>query len=397
MQYIVNFVDDPKEKADQSPIHLVVCTNCRLVQLKHTVNADRLFRRFFYYSGVNSTMKEHLAALVEQARQIEPVKAGDYVISIGENDGWMLSNFPRNVNTIGIEPAQNMLQLLHKNCTVALNDYFNGSVVAYLKEHEIKAKHIYAIAMFYDINEPDEFLDNIKQVLHDDGIFIIQMNYLRTMLENVAVDNILHEHVTFYSLQSLEPLLLRAGLKIFHVSFNDINGGSIRIYICHEAADRMTFFNYMETVVDENKWFGPASDSRLIPKLEFFAKRVNDGRSKLHMFIKEQVANHKIIYAYGASTRGASLLQVMALKYPLIQKAVERNPVKYGKWMAGLNIEIISEDDMRKAPPDYLLILPYFFFAEFNEREQAFLENGGRFIVPLPNPFVWDGKTQTLL
>lgn len=396
-QYIVNFVDDPQEKADQSPIHLVVCTNCRLVQLKHSVEADRLFREFFYYSGVNTTMKNHLAELVEQARQIEPVYPGDYVISIGENDGWMLSNYPRNINTIGIEPARNMIQLLKRNCTLALNDYFSDSAVGYLKEHHIKAKHVFAIAMFYDVNEPLEFLENIKEILHSEGVFIIQMNYLRTMMENVAVDNILHEHVTFYSLQSLEPLICRAGLKVFHVSFNDINGGSIRIYICHEEADRMTYFNYMQTLVDENKWFGPASDSKLLPKLEFFAKRVNDGRDKLQTFIKEQVKNHKTIYAYGASTRGASLLQVMGLKYPLIQKAVERNPVKYGKWMAGLNIEIISEDDMRQAPPDYLLILPYFFFQEFNEREHTFLENGGRFIIPLPNPYIWDGTTTTLL
>lgn len=397
LQYIVNFVDDPKEKADQSPIHLVVCINCRLVQLKHTVNADRLFREFFYYSGVNTTMKEHLADLVEQARQIEPVYAGDYVISIGENDGWMLSNFPRNVNTIGIEPARNMMPLLRKNCTLALNDYFSDSAVAYLKEHRIKAKHIYAIAMFYDINEPVEFLDNIKDVLADDGIFVIQMNYLRTMMENVAVDNILHEHVTFYSLQSLEPLLCRAGLKAFHVSYNDINGGSIRIYICHDEADRMTYFNYMEAIVDENKWFGPASDSKLLPKLQFFAQRVNDGRAKLNMFIKEQVANHKTIYAYGASTRGASLLQVMGLKYPLISAAVERNPVKFGKYMAGLNIPIISEQDMRNAPPDYLLILPYWFLSEFADRERETLANGTRFIIPLPNPYLFNDKGEVQL
>lgn len=388
-QYIVNFVDDPKKKADQSPIHLVVCMNCRLVQLKHTVNPDRLFREFFYYSGVNTTMKEHLADLVDQACQIESVKAGDYVISIGENDGWMLSNFPRNINTIGIEPARNMIPLLRKNCTVALNDYFSTTAVSYLKEHRIKAKHIYAIAMFYDIDEPEEFLDNIKEVLDKDGIFIIQMNYLRTMMENVAVDNILHEHVTFYSIQSLEPLLCRAGLKIFHVSFNNINGGSIRLYVCHEESDRMTYFNYIQAVADENKWFGPAYDSKLMDKLQFFSKRVTDGREKLQTFIKEEVKKHKTVYAYGASTRGASLLQVMGLKYPYISKAVERNPVKFGKWMAGLGIEIISEEQFRAAPPDYLLILPYWFLPEFKDRESEFLKNGGKFIIPLPEPYVF--------
>ena len=395
-QYIVNFVEDPKQRADKSPIHLIVCINCRLVQLKHSVNPDRLFREFFYYSGINTTMKNHLADLVEQSRQIEPVYPGDYVISIGENDGWMLSNYPRNINTIGIEPAKNMIPLLKKNCTLALNDYFSSSAVAYLKEHKIKAKHIHAIAMFYDVNEPLEFCENIKEVLHPDGVFVIQMNYLRTMLQNVAVDNILHEHVTFYSVQSLEPILCKAGLKIFHVSFNDINGGSIRIYICHEEADRMTYFNYIECIADENKWFGPAYDSKLNDKLTFFANRVNTARDKLQKFISEQ-AKHKKIYAYGASTRGASLLQVMGLKYPQISAAVERNPVKVGKYMAGLNIPIISEKDMREAPPDFLLILPYFFFNEFKDRESEFLKNGGRFIIPLPEPYLYDGDDKVTL
>jgi hypothetical protein len=398
MQYIVNFVDNAKETADSAPIHLVVCMNCRLVQLKHTVHPDRLFRDYFYYSGVNTTMREHLADLVNQAQTIETVTAGDYVISIGENDGWMLSNFPRNVNTIGIEPARNMMPQLRKNCTLALNDYFSESAVAYLKEHRIKAKHIYAISMFYDISEPEEFLDSIKTVLHRDGIFVVQMNYLRTMMENVAIDNVLHEHLMYYNIQSLEPLLTRSKLKIFHVSFNDLNGGSVRLYICHDEADKITYFNYMQALVDENKWFGPASDSKLMDKLQFFSKRVTDGRDKLQKFIKEEIAKHKIIYAYGASTRGASLLQVMGLKYPTIKAAVERNPIKVDKWMAGLNIPIISEESMRKAPPDYLLLLPYWFLPEFKEREIEFLENGGRFIIPLPNPYVFEhGDKVTLL
>ena len=397
LQYIVNFVEDPKEKADKSPIHLVVCVNCRLVQLKHTVLPDRLFREFFYYSGVNTTMKEHLTGLVDQACQIEPVYPGDYVISIGENDGWMLSNFPRNINTIGIEPARNMMPSLRKNCTLAINDYFSDIAVATLKERKIKAKHIYAIAMFYDVHEPEEFLDNIKEVLDKNGIFVIQMNYLKTMMENVAIDNVLTEHLTYYSIQSLEPIVTRCKLKIFHVSTNDLNGGSIRIYITHDEADRITYFNYLQALVDENKWFGPASDSKLMDKLQFFSKRVTDGRERLQSFIKEEIKKHKTIYAYGASTRGASLLQVMGLKYPQIQKAVERNPVKFGKWMAGLNIPIVSEEDYRQTPPDYLLLLPYWFLPEFAEREQEYLKNGGKFIVPLPEPYVYQYEEKATL
>ena len=397
MQYIVNFVDNDDKDADKAPIHLTVCNNCRLVQLKHTVNPDRLFRQFWYFSNINTTMKEHLSDLVDQANQINSLKPGDVVIDIGANDGELLANFPRKIYTIGIEPARNMIPQLRKNCTLALNDYFSDSAVAYMKEHHLKARQIYAIAMFYDINEPEDFLDNIKTVLAKDGIFIIQMNYLKTMLQNVAVDNILHEHVTFYSMQSLEQILTRCKLKIFHVSMNDINGGSIRFYICHEEEDRMTFFNYIREVAEENRWFGPAYDNKLNEKLDFFAKRVMTAKEKLQTFMKECREKHKTIYAYGASTRGNSLLQVMNLRYPTIQAAVERNPLKVDKYMAGTGIKIISEQDMREAPPDYLFILPYFFLNEFKERESEFLKNGGTFIIPLPEPYLYGDEDKVTL
>ena len=218
------------------------------------------------------------------------------------------------------------------------------------------------------------------------------------MLQNVAVDNILHEHIMYYNIQSLEPILARSKLKIFHISENDINGGSIRIYICHdEDEQRITYFNYLQTIVDENKWFGPGSDNKLYGHLELFKKRVTEAQEKLQKFVRDEHAKHKTIYAYGASTRGTALLQVMGLKHPVITAAVEKNPLKVGKRMAGLDIPIISEKDMREAPPDYLLILPYFFFKEFIEREKEYLANGGRFIVPLPQPYLFDGNGETTL
>ena len=398
-QYIVNFVDDPKTPADKSPIHLVYCNNCRLVQLKHSVDPERLFRKFWYYSSVNTTMKKHLYDLTVQTREIERVNAGDWVIDIGANDGELLGNYPRNINTLGIEPARNVIPLLKKNCSFTLNDFFGENIRLWCKERAVKAKHIYAIAMFYDIEDPLTFCENVKEILADTGIFVIQMNYLKSMLQNVAVDNILHEHLCYYSIQTLEPILEKAGLKIFHVSENDLNGGSIRLYICHDEDDkRITYFNYAQAVADEQKYFGPAYASKLKKRLDDFAERVTHAKKVLSEFVHQEHDKHKTIYAYGASTRGSALLQTMGLKYPQVTLAVERNQIKFDKWMSGLGIRIISEDEMREMPPDFLLILPYFFFEEFKDRESGFLANGGRFIIPTPSgPFVYDGDGKTRL
>jgi 2-polyprenyl-3-methyl-5-hydroxy-6-metoxy-1,4-benzoquinol methylase len=383
-QYVVNFVDSSDQKTNKVPLYLDLCNKkdggCGLLQLRHTVPGDLLYRNFWYKSGVNQTMRNALMDISSKAEKIVNLNEGDIVVDIGANDGTLLRSYKsKGLRLVGFEPAKNLVKDAELGTTKIINDFFNFE--SFKKEfHDEKAKIITSIAMFYDLENPNEFVKDIVHVLHEDGVWIIQMNYLATMLENNAFDNIVHEHLQYYSLNSLKFLIDRHDLEIFDVELNEINGGSIRTYIKHKNSKKYSTSNKVTEILDyeikksfnENK---PYHD---------FAKRISDQKDKTSQFIKKEVEEGKTVYVYGASTRGNTLLQYYGLDEKLIGAAADRNPIKWGKKIVGTGISIISEENAREDNPDYFLILPWYFIDEFIQREKNYLKNGGKFIVPLP-------------
>ena len=385
MQYLSNFIDDSDQQLYAAPIELVRCNResggCGLLQLKHTVPPDLLYRKFWYKSGTNQTMKDALADIVVRAEKLVRLQAGDIVLDIGANDGTLLRSYNRRkLKLVGFEPATNLVDEARTGTTKIFNCFFNHA--AFEKEfHNQKAKIITSIAMFYDLDKPNEFVGDIVKTLHRDGIWIVQMNYLATMLENNAFDNIVHEHLEYYSLGSLNILLERHDLAVFDVELNDINGGSIRTYIKHKNCKLYPITRRVKkTKLFEGK--RGLVDHKTYQK---FAKRIEDLKEKTYNFVKAEVKKGRTVYVYGASTRGNTLLQYYNLDHRLIKAAADRNPVKWGRRTAGTYIPIISEEKARKEKPEYFLVLPWYFIDEFISREKEFLESGGKFIVPLPD------------
>ena len=388
--HVSDFVSgqNQREKKEKYPLELVLCNKksggCGLVQLKHTVPPQLLYRNYWYRSGMNKTMSEELRGIAEKAEMLVHLSTKDYVIDIGANDGTLLRGYIKKPYLVGFEPARNLMKYARKGTAKIINDFF--SFAAWEKAFgKAKAKVITAIAMFYDLEDPNSFVTDVAKCLHGDGILIIQMSYLPSMLTQNAFDNVVHEHLQYYSLLSLEHLLTRHNLEVFDVELNDVNGGSFRIYIRHKnggksiqvprgAAKRVRDLRkYEESLrLDEQKVY------------DDFVKRVYKLRSRLTAFIGREVERGKKVYAYGASTKGNTLLQFYNLNHKLIKAAAERNPDKWGTKTVGTNIPIISEEQARREKPDYFLVLPWHFLDEFVEREHGFLKQGGKFIVPLP-------------
>ena len=324
-------------------------------------------------------MKDHLKEITEKSsNKLKNRKGKIIAVDIGANDGTLLKYYSKNVYKVAIEPIKKFAGKCKKYADVVINDFFNfESYNKYLPGK--KADLITAISCFYDIDNPNKFLHDITKILNEDGIFIIQQNYLKSMLEQNAFDNIVHEHLEYYTLTSLQNLLKKHGLEVFDVELNNLNGGSFRTYIC---------FNKKRPISKSVKNLLIAEKRLNLDKKTVyreFAKRVRDNKKTLKKFIKTEVKEGKKIYLYGASTRGNTLLQYFNLSKKLIPYAIERNPEKWGKKIASLGIPIISEDRARKDKPDYMLVLPWFFKDEFLKRESEYLKNGGHFIFPLPN------------
>ena len=376
--YLSDFITKNK-KTPKHPLKLVVCEKCFLVQLKHTTPSFLLYTdNYGYKSGMNQTMKDHLKEIAEKSvRKVKNHKKKILAVDIGANDGTLLKFYPKSVYKVAVEPIKKLAKEAKKYADVVINDFFSyESYKKVLKDK--KADIITAISCFYDIDNPNKFLRDITKILKKGGIFVIQQNYLKSMLEQNAFDNIVHEHLEYYSLISLQNLLNRHGLEVFNVELNEINGGSFRTYIGFKK-ERKVLDSVSKLLREERKLNFKQK------KIYYdFAKRIRENKKRVRDFIINEVKNGKKIYVYGASTRGNTLLQYFNLNKKLISCAVERNSEKWGKKIASTWIPIISEKEARRDQPDYMLVLPWYFKEEFLKREKKYLLNGGHFIFPLP-------------
>jgi NDP-4-keto-2,6-dideoxyhexose 3-C-methyltransferase len=374
-QYLSDFRDDD-EKPPKFPLDLVLCERCKLLQFRVTTPHELLYTDHYgYRSGINNTVRADLEDIVSDVTSFVELGEGDYVIDIGANDGTLLSNYPPGPTKVGYEPVTKLARMAEEHADQIFNQYFAPEP---FESYGQQAKAITAISMFYDLERPNEFVDGLKRCLAPDGVVVIQQNYLGSMLERNAFDNICHEHVEYYSLASMEYLFRKHGLDIFSVEMKPMNGGSFRTHICH-AGERP-----IDPSVERMRKAEGAQGLDRKETYEAFGERTRRLSRELHETVSGLVADGKSVYAYGASTRGNTILQAADLDGELISGALERNSEKYGKRIASTGIEIISEAEGRAREPDYLLVLPWFFKEEFLEREKAYLDSGGHFIFPLP-------------
>jgi NDP-4-keto-2,6-dideoxyhexose 3-C-methyltransferase len=241
-----------------------------------------------------------------------------------------------------------------------------------------KYKVITAISMFYDLDDPVNFMQTMADNLDKKGIIVISQNYLLSMLQINGFDNIGFEHLCYYSLSGMVKLADKCGLDIFDVQVNDLNGGSFRTYLCHKGDYKIK--KSVQKQLDEEKWYGLEG----LKCYEDFSGRVRYTIDKIRDFIVISQLSDRKTYIAGASTRGNTLLQACAITPELCPKAIERNPEKYGKKIASCGIPIVSEEEGLADKPDYLLVLPFFFRAEFQKRYAKYIKQGGKLIFPLP-------------
>ncbi len=385
-QYVTNFLDSPKAKSYKAPLDLVLCDTkkggCGLLQLKHTFNHDILYRKYWFRSGISTTLVKALADVVNKAERVVDLESGDLVIDIGSNDGTLLKQYKgKNITRVGFEPS-NLWKFASGRNLVSIHDYFNyGSFSRRFKGR--KAKIITSIAMFYDLDDPNKFVEDITRCLDDNGLWIIQMNYLYLMLKDNTFDNISHEHLEYYSLLSLEKLLGRHGLEVMDVELNEVNGGSFRIYIRKKGADVKPLVGAEGRVLRLKALEKRAGMDTIRPYLSF-ARRIKMIGTSLHSFLEKQKRMGKSVFIYGASTRGLVILQFARITNRLIIAATDKNPEKWGKYIVGTGIPIISIDEYRRRKPDYLFILPYHLNKEIRSQESRFLNKNGKMIVPIP-------------
>jgi SAM-dependent methyltransferase len=355
-------------------------TACGLLQMQKSVPPSVLYSAYWYRSGTNQTMRNHLQGIANVAAEMVDGKKA-VVLDIGANDGTLLRSYPKGFRKFGIDPSDIVLEVKDEDITV-VNDLFPSAELDRVLD-DAKLDVVTSIAMFYDLEDPVAFAQSIERYLAPEGIWIVEMSYMPKMLEMNSYDTICHEHLEYYSLAVLEQIFARANMKCVRVEENDINGGSIRCYVARNDSLGHIRPEWRAQIAAMRQYeFDLELDTD--KPYQHFQDRINVHREKLLGLLKRLKAEGKRIHIYGASTKGNTILQWCGIDNRLVEYAAERNPDKFGAKTLGTDIPIISEDESRGMKPDYYLVLPWHFETEFLKRETKLLEQGVGMIFPLP-------------
>jgi len=389
-QYIsATFVKDNKKEGDLAkikiPMTLALCcknefnVGCGLLQLREEVDSEFLYTRYFYRSSTNKTMIRDLEQVVLDIQAKINLADGDIVVDIGANDCTMIQFYPSSLNRVAIEPAKNIDWSSVDPSVKIINNYFSANVF----EEAMPLKKVRAFsccAMFYDLADPNKFVSDIKTLLSEDGIWCIQLSYLPSMINNMNFYDICHEHLSYYSINSLNYLLERNGLHIFDVSLNGVNGGSARVFVSHKKNTSIPKSDSVNSLIQIENAMNLRSEETYF---NFYNNMLNI-QNKVNFFFKSELEKGNKIIGLGASTKGNILLQFLGITKDMMPYISEINPTKIGLRTLGSDFELISENSASNLNPSTYFVLPWYFKEEIVKREEKFIKAGGSLLFPMP-------------
>ena len=356
-------------------LDLYICNKCGLVQFKTLPKLDHMYGlNYGYRTSLSPLMINHIKQ--KYLKITKEIKNKEIkILDIGCNDGTFLNFFSKKkkISLYGIDPSSEKFKKFHSNKINLIIDYFSKKKIIN-KYKKIKFDFITSFAMFYDIENPNSFCRDIKDLLNDDGKWILELSYFPSLLKKLTYDQICHEHVTYYTLTTFEKVIKKNGLKILDFNLNDINGGSIEITCCKKNSKHKT--NKLK--IDIQKNFEKKINSE---SYNNFNRRIDNVKKTLNLFLKNNKFN---VIGYGASTKGNIVLNHCEIDNKHLNYICDANPFKFNRYTPGTNIKIISKEKMRKLKPKYLLVLIWSFRKEVIIQEKKFILNGGKLIFHLP-------------
>jgi hypothetical protein len=363
------------------PLRLVKCVGnnvCGLVQLEHSYDLGEMYGlNYGYRSGLNQSMVNHLRNKVDRIMKRVKLEKGDLIIDIGSNDSTTLKFYPdRGLNLVGIDPTGIKFSSYYPKHIELIPDFFSAQLIKN-KYPKKKAKIVTSFSMFYDLEDPVDFMIQVHEILDDDGVWVFEQSYMPTMLETNSFDTVCHEHLEFYALKQIKWMTDLVGFDIVDVEFNDINGGSFSVAVSKNKANSV-ISPLVQKILEQEVELGLDT----LAPYEAFALRTQKAKEDLLKFIEEIHEGGKTIVALGASTKGNVLLQYCELSKEKIPHVGEVNVEKFGCFTPGTWIPIVSEESVLASSPDYLLILPW-HFKNFFTSNPNFAKH--KLVFPLPS------------
>ncbi|MFB7300814.1 class I SAM-dependent methyltransferase [Streptomyces rubiginosohelvolus] len=384
--------DEAEQKA---PLELVKCSpaGCGLVQLRHDADMKKMYgERYGYRSSIRPFMVNHLKSKVEQVTALVDLRPTDLVLDIGSNDSTLLHQYGETVDAsglqlVGCDPSAEKFRGRYPEGAELIVDFFSAEVFR-ARMGDRKARIVTSIAMFYDLPDPTAFMRDVRAVLEDDGVWMLEHSYLPSMLDTNCYDNICHEHLEFYGLRQIEYMAQRAGLKVVEAKITDVYGGSLNTVM---AKDTSTVPVDEAGLARLRAQEAAAGLDTMVP-FDAFRGRIEAHRDELRAFLDESRAAGRLTLGYGASTKGNVVLQYCGITEQDLPCIGEVNEEKDGCFTPGSWIPIVSEEAAKAQKPDQLLIFPWIYRDGYIEREQEYLDGGGKLVFALPTFEIYEKK-----
>ena len=375
------FPDSKNQKIPKGNLSMVICNKCSLLQLQNSFDVDAMYGdNYGYLSSLNPHMVRHLKLKSEKLKKISHLSNKDTVIDIGSNDGTYLKNFKNSYKLIGVDPTIKKLKNFYRKDIIKIPEFFNNeSIKKHIKNK--KAKIITTISMFYDLPNPIKFAQDIRESLDDNGIWHLEQSYMPLMIKNISYDTICHEHLEYYSLQSIKYIFDQVDFKIIDLEFNDINGGSFAITVAKKKSKYVEIKKIVNWLLKKEEIYKYNSFNT---HANFFKSVKQHRKIFIDLLLNLKDMKKKIV-GYGASTKGNVILQYCNIDSRYLDLILDVNKDKNGKYTPGSNIKIVDEKYKNKIKPDYMLVLPWHFKNFIINKEKKFLNNNGKLIFPLPD------------
>ncbi len=379
----------PKSKIEEvptGPLNLIKCNenysnnSCGLVQLRESYNPELMYgQNYGYRSGLNSSMVQHLHNKVKRIIDCVPLNPEDIIVDIGSNDSTLLQAYPKKtLNLVGFDPTGEKFKKFYPDHITLIADFFTSKSFKSIFGNK-KAKIITSIAMFYDLEEPLEFVREVYDILSDDGIWILEQSYLPLMLEVNAFDTICHEHLEYYRLKQIYWMMNKVGFKIIDVEFNQTNGGSFSVTVAKLDSPLAEAASLEKLLAEEEK-----KGLNTSKPYDEFRKKVFEFKIQIRKLLNKIHNEKGVVLGYGASTKGNVILQFAEITSKDIPYIGEVNADKFGCYTPGSLIPIISEDEAKKMNPDYFFVFPWHFKEFILKKEKTTLNNNTALLFPLP-------------
>jgi|HubBroStandDraft_6_1064221.scaffolds.fasta_scaffold05976_5 SAM-dependent methyltransferase len=368
------------ETEPRIPLELAFCPECSLVQITETVPAAALFRHYVYFSSFSETVLRESRELARRVREMRELDTQSRVMEIASNDGYLLKFYQEaGIPVLGIEPAENIARVARERGVRTVRQFFGRELAWQLQREGLVGDVVHANNVLAHVDDLDGFLDGLRMVMKAEGVAVIEVPYVRDLIEQVEFDTIYHEHLSYFSLSSLEPLFEAHGLMIADVERLTVHGGSLRLFV-EQGDTRKIPSRAVERMMAEERECG-------IANFEFyagFAEKVFGLKQRLTTELRRLKTTGKRIAGYGASAKGATLLNYFGIGAETLDFVVDRSTVKQGLFMPGTHLEICGPEKLVEAMPEYVLVLTWNFADEILAQQREYRGRGGKFIVPIP-------------